>query len=144
MLAPIFHPVVVKSVLRIAEPIQWRGGVLAHFPKGKGDPMQCGNNREIVLADVTAKAFHKCRRSRLKPFLEASARSTQMGGVSRRSTDFGSHLVRTALDFNRSVGKSTATIFIDVVAAFYNLVRAHLLPMPDSDPQVSLSAVLAE
>ena len=144
VLAPIFHPVVVKSVLRIAEPIQWRGGVLAHFPKGKGDPMQCGNNREIVLADVTAKAFHKCRRSRLKPFLEASARSTQMGGVSRRSTDFGSHLVRTALDFNRSVGKSTATIFIDVVAAFYNLVRAHVLPMPDSDPQVSLSAVLAE
>jgi len=133
VLAPIFHPLMVKSALRISEPLQWRGGVLAHFPKAKGNPSKCADNREIVLADVTGKAFHKCRRSRLKPLLEASARETQMGGIARRSTDFGSHYVRTAIELGRISGQSTACLFIDVVSAFYNLVRAHVVPIPQGD-----------
>ena len=130
----LFHPVVVKSSLRINEPIQWRGGVLAHFPKPKGKTTQCSDNREIVLADVTAKAFHKCRRQRLKATLESAARETQMGGISKRSTDFGSHYMRTALDYTRSKGITTSTIFVDVVAAFYNVKRSHILPVPSGKP----------
>ena len=53
--------------------------MLAYFPKTK---------------DISAKACHKARRRRLLPTLEASATLTQMGGIQKRSTDFGSQALR--------------------------------------------------
>ena len=38
VLAPIFHPVVVKSMLRIAEPIQWRGEYSRTSQRAKAIP----------------------------------------------------------------------------------------------------------
>ena len=134
-LGRLFHPIVTKSALRISEPLQWRGGMLAYFYKGKGDPHQCASSREVVLADATGKAVHRCRRAMMRPILEGAARDTQMGGIQRRATDFAGHMLRTAMSHNRRSGASTALIFVDVVAAFYNLSRPLVLPVPPDHEQ---------
>merc|ERR1712194_720853 len=61
----IFHPIMVKSVLAANEPVQWRGGVMACFPKPGVHAVKCGQHRLIVLADAPGKALHKARRTRL-------------------------------------------------------------------------------
>eukprot|EP00969_Alexandrium_andersonii_P041224 1807411-Alexandrium_andersonii.AAC.1 len=45
------QPVFWKSVLRLEEPCQWKGGQLTELFKGKGKREQCTNSRGIVLAD---------------------------------------------------------------------------------------------
>ena len=72
-LAAVMHPIQTKAALTLAEPLQWRGGMLAFFAKDQAAPAsvaaECSKNREIVLADVAGKAYHKCRRQRAVPFL---------------------------------------------------------------------------
>ena len=125
-MATILHPIMVKATMTIGEPIQWRGGMLCFFPKPGGKAAECSQNGEIVLSDLSGKALHKCRRQRLVPTIEAKARPTQMGGLKRRATDFGSLLLRATLDWHMQQGRSTACIFVDIVSAFYNLRRRFL------------------
>ncbi len=73
-MARILHPVRVKASLTLAEPAQWRGGMLAFVPKPMGTAEMCSSNREIVLADIPGKFFHRCRRSRLLFYLRDMAR----------------------------------------------------------------------
>ena len=119
------HPIQTKAALTLAEPLQWRGGMLAFFAKDQAAPAsvaaECSKNREIVLADVAGKAYHKCRRQRAVPFLERAARPSQMGGIAGRGTDFGSLAVRLMMDHCKACGLSFSLLFIDIVPAFHNL-----------------------
>ena len=106
--------------------------MLAFFPKnaaaGVAAGAICSNNREIVLADIAGKAFHKARRQRVLPFVEAAARPSQMGGISHRGTDFGSLAVRCLAETCKALGLSYVLVFVDITAAFYNLRRRYLMP----------------
>ena len=106
--------------------------MLGFFPKsaaaGVAAGAICANNREIVLADIAGKAFHKTRRQRLVPYVEAAARPSQMGGISHRGTDFGSLAIRCLAELCKARGLSHAFAFVDISAAFYNLCRRYLMP----------------
>eukprot|EP00973_Karenia_brevis_P021863 3005419-Karenia_brevis.AAC.1 len=54
-LSKIFFPIYVKTFLRLAAPLQWRGGMLIELFKCKGSATRIANYRDIILADNTAK-----------------------------------------------------------------------------------------
>ena len=122
LMARLLHPITTKAALTLVEPVQWRGGMLGFFPKsaaaGVAAGTICANNREIVLADIAGKAFHKTRRQRLVPYVEAAARPSQMGGISHRGTDFGSLAIRCLAELCKARGLSYAFAFVDISAAF--------------------------
>ena len=45
--AAIFHPLWLKSALRIQEPLAWKGGMFANLYKGSGRPEDTANSRGI-------------------------------------------------------------------------------------------------
>lgn len=47
----------------------------------------CSQNCEIILSDITAKTYHKARRTRVAALLTAGARASQIGGICGRATD---------------------------------------------------------
>eukprot|EP00974_Lingulodinium_polyedra_P001817 171751-Lingulodinium_polyedra.AAC.1 len=101
--------------------------MLAFFPKPNGDAVKCEQHREIVLSDVSGKAYHRCKRKRLEPCLAIHGRPSQMAGINGRGTDFGCMAVRTYIERFEIAGLSYACIFIDITAAFYNLRRRFLV-----------------
>jgi len=121
LMARIFHQIMVEASLKFVEPAQWKGGMLAFFPKPSGSAHICSANREIVLGDIPGKFLHRCRRSRLLPYLLKKARPSQMGGLHHRPTDFGSLALRTLMERSRCRKRSFAAIFVDISAAFYYL-----------------------
>ncbi len=127
-LADAYHPLTTKASLALTEPVQWRGGMLTFFPKPKGDVSSCSAHREIVISEVAGKAYHKCRRRRILPFFVRKARQSQMGGIARRAVDFGSLALRLLMERHRDARRSYAVIFVDIVAAFYNLEQKFLAP----------------
>ena len=58
-LGQLFHPLYIKAIMAIEEPVQWRGGNLVLFPK-KGAPNNCCNDhREIAVSSVSVKLLHR-------------------------------------------------------------------------------------
>ncbi|CAE7485179.1 unnamed protein product [Symbiodinium sp. CCMP2592] len=58
------YPLLLKTSLRLAEPVQFKGGSLEAAWKGKGSPAVCASHRGILISAVTGKAFHRLLRSR--------------------------------------------------------------------------------
>ena len=81
---------------------------------------------------MAGKAYHKCRRRRILPFFVRRARQSQMGGIARRGTDFGNLAMRLLMERHRAAGRSFAVIFVDIVAAYYNLEQKILAPSRES------------
>ena len=96
--ADILAPLALKAALTTDEPLQWRGGAAAFFPKPGGKGKQCSSHREIILMDSFAKVYHKTLRRRLLSSIEPHTRPTQMGGIAKRSTDFAALLLRARMD----------------------------------------------
>ena len=123
-LSALLHPLITKVTTQISEPVQWRGGMLAYFPKpGKNDG-NCSSQREVVLSDTFGKAYHKFRRQKLLESMRAKFRPTQFGGIPKKSTAMASLLLRMQMENCRRMGLSVAACFVDVVSAFYSVRRS--------------------
>ena len=51
---------------------------------------------------------------------------TQCGDLVGRATGVASHLLRQTVEHHRTRNLSTIVVFVDVIAAFYNVVRSLL------------------
>ena len=50
----LLHPMFLKFVLRVEEPIPHKGGELVSLFKGKGIASECSNSRGILISDAFA------------------------------------------------------------------------------------------
>ena len=90
-LGQLFHPLYVKALMALEEPVQWRGGNLVFFPN-KGSSKKCCNaHREIAVSSVPGKLLHRWRRALVMPGLMDIVSETQCGGLAGRATDVASH-----------------------------------------------------
>ncbi len=80
-MAEAWTPVMVKSSAVLAEPLQWKGANKIHLWKGKGDPSKCQNSRQIVLADVAGKIYHRMLCQELEKSTVGAKRECQYGAV---------------------------------------------------------------
>ena len=125
---------VLKSFVRVQPPLQWKGGMLCELFKMKGSPSVCGNYRDVLLADDSGKAVGRLIRSRLLPGAMALSVSTQFGGgLNGGETAFAHLYLRLMIDAAVNTRTSCSIIFLDVVAAFAQMLRRIVFRTDDGD-----------
>ena len=114
---------VLKTAACAAEPLRFRGGVLAALYKGRGPHHICANNRSILLSNTLAKGWHSCLRDALVPYVRSGMLESQAGAVAGRGIDGVAMAVRASGWMACQRNMSAAWLFIDVKAAFYSVFR---------------------
>ena len=136
LLAPHLWRSALKTGLRGAERHGFKSGQTVWFYKGRGPMDSCASFRAILLLPVWAKTVHQALRPPLKRHYEQQAPSLQLGGRSKTSVVFGSHLIRAAARVSSAIGQTHFTLFTDIASAFYTvikqLVARHTVPRRDS------------
>ena len=89
----LIYPLWVKCVLRIEEPLAWKGGCLSELWKGKGALHKCNNSRGILVSDSAGKNYHTWLRRLSSTSLDLHARELQCGGRKGFGTDVCAHVV---------------------------------------------------
>ena len=107
------------------EPLAWKGGHLQELCK-RGSVSQCSDYRGVLLADHVAKRWHAYFRGALVPYIVAYSKETQTGGLPSRSADFASHIARLYLLRCRSLNRSAAILFLDVIGTSDSACRCWL------------------
>ncbi|CAE7691238.1 unnamed protein product [Symbiodinium sp. CCMP2592] len=137
MAARAFFGVMLKSFMRIEEPIHWKGGSLYSVWKGKAAPHLCSSYRGILVSSTVGKAYHKILRQRCVPALTAAATPLQVGGLPRRPVTLAAHVVRAHQAWAASRGHSQATVFLDLREAFYRIMRPLVVGFSGSDADIA-------
>ena len=121
--ARLFFPLVMKSTLQVAQPLQWKGGLLYESYKKTGAADKLESYRSLYVASVPGKLFHRVLRSRLN-----QRTSEQLGGLhcgakagsSVSTPSLALHLLVRAAARNK---RSAAVIYLDTKTAYYAIVR---------------------
>ena len=117
------HPIIVKAMLRIEEPLAWKGGALAELYKGAGDRTDPNNSRSVLVSDACSKIYHTWLRARLMKRLSQQIGESFYGGIAGRGTEMCSHQTMMFWDLCRARGLCAAQLFTDVVGAFDAVLR---------------------
>ena len=84
VMARMFHPPMVKAALRIAQPIQWRGGILFEAFKHNGPPSLADNYRSLFVSSIPGKCYRCILRDKAAGVIENTLGTLRCGGRKRR------------------------------------------------------------
>ena len=121
------YSLILKTSMCCAEPLRYKGGLLAALYKGRGAHADCSNSRSILLANTIGKQWHSCLRSELVPVVKESMLPSQAGAVPGRGLDTAALSVRAFAWWSQEQGLSAAALFVDIRSAFYSVFRPLLL-----------------
>ena len=127
----------LKVSLRVAEPIQFKGGSLHAVWKGKSSPAHCSSHRGILVSSTTGKAFHRVLRDRAVQALQHVTTDMQIGGLPRFPVVLASHFVRLFQEGSKSHRYSYGLLFLDLREAFYRVVRPLLVGTGNKDEDIA-------
>ena len=122
-LAELYFPVVVKAILRLEEPQQWKGGSYWQIWKRSGDPSWPIHSRAVMVSPQVGKKFRSLVRTPLADALPSYAGDSQFGGIAGRGVDLAGLAIRTFQNIAELKNTSIMFLLIDVVQAFYKSVR---------------------
>ena len=125
-MAGIIWPLMVKVATWKTEPIQMKGGEVRWLHK-KGAWDNAQNYRGILLASSIGKRLHSLYRQPLMAHLDKVKGIGQIGGVKNQETIYGNHFIRSLIRTSHSAGLVSVVIFVDLSAAFHNLIREILV-----------------
>ena len=120
-LAPLYHDLLMKTVITSQEPVQNKGGLLVPIHKG-GSVADVKNFRGILLMNV-GKLLHAWLRKKILSLLQPAKPSGQIGGYPGQQVLFGIQSLATITQIFASTGCSFMALFIDVQSAFHHLLR---------------------
>ena len=92
----------------------------------KASPLKCDDHRGILQASHLAKQFLKP----IKPVYDASLPVVQMGAVSKRGADFGTHMLTSFIESRTSDNDGKGICFVDLVKAFDRVLRELVMGWP--------------
>lgn len=117
------YSLMLKSAIQGQEPIILKGGTALPIWKGKKTKDQCNAYRSILLSSNLGKVVHKTMRSKQSQVYEAFLAHQQIGGRKKVPVVLGSHLAKAFLRVHQAQLHATAVLFVDLEAAFYQVVR---------------------
>ena len=135
-MATVWWPVALKLFCLSVEPAGLKGGMQCVIPKPTGDRTLCSSSRAILLQPAVSKAFHRATRRMLSLRFESDALDFQIGGRRNYSALFGCLCSRVFLRHGRKYGISCAVTYVDLVAAYYAVVRELLFGLDFSTSSV--------
>lgn len=140
--APHLHALACKSFVHGIEPYDFKGGRLCAIFKGKGDPTEAAGYRGILLSNTYAKIMHAWARQRLLPTLQHRKTLGQLGGLPSQQTITGVQAVRLHSQVANFKHLSSATMFIDLRAAFHHMLRELIFATSNHMLQEVLETIL--
>eukprot|EP00438_Fugacium_kawagutii_P031926 Skav214801 [mRNA] locus=scaffold740:118185:123383:+ [translate_table: standard] len=140
-LARTYFSTMFKLLLSGHEALEWKGGYLVPVHKGKGPKDDLAAHRSLLISSGVGKVIHRCIRQHQNPYYVAFQQAGQIGGRPHVPVQLGMHMVRTYLRWQRTLGRSTAVLFVDLKEAFYRLVRP--LALGDPCPSERLEQMIA-
>ena len=117
------YTLLLKSAIQGQEPLLLKGGVALPIWKGKKAKDTCNAYRSILLSSNIGKAIHKTMRMKQTQVYEAFLAHQQIGGRKKVPVVLGSHLAKAFLRVHHAQLHATAVLFVDLEAAFYQVVR---------------------
>ena len=117
------YPLVLKSVLRFEEPLQWQGGLIVPIPKSNGISPHAKDWRQISLQEGLAKMTHRAYREKLMPYFESFASPLQGGARRGMPTSLPAQAVRLFQGACHQKKISSMVIFLDAKQAYYQIAR---------------------
>ena len=141
-LAPHVHALACKSLVHGIEPYDFKGGKLCAIFKGKGDPTNAAGYRGILLSNTYAKILHSWARQKLLPTLQHRKTLGQLGGLPSQQTVTGVQAVRLHSQVANAKHLSSATMFIDLRAAFHHMLRELIFATSNNMLQEVLETIL--
>ena len=92
--------------------------------KGKGPQCEPANYRSIMLANCSAKQWHGLLKDMtMQPAMQHVLTSGQFGGLPGLSTAVPVQTTRLFVSYCRARNRPAAIVFLDVVAAYYSVIR---------------------
>lgn len=120
--ANLFFDLLLKVFVWQAEPLAYKGGVMAVIPKRIG-ATDTSHFRGIMLLPTVAKRIHALLRSQTVRLIERVKPAGQIGGFQNQQVGFASQALRTFCRIAQHHGCSTGVLFVDLSNAFHRLVR---------------------
>ena len=117
------YATLLKVALQGQECLLHKGGTLVPLWKGKDDKSSCSSFRSILLSSHFGKTLHRALRLKQAHIYETYMHAQQLGGRRRTPLTLGTHLARAFMRFHKSEGRPTALLFLDLMEAFYRVVR---------------------
>ena len=111
-------------------PSAWAGSRVVEVHKKKGSKHICDEYRGIHLDNHMSKGLKEILNDLIKPQYEAGMPASQFGAVSRRGTDFASHVVLTFIDRCKALQLCTFILYVDLSKAFDKALRELVLGIP--------------
>ena len=98
----------------------------------KGSPLGCDDYKGILLASHLAEMVLHQFLKPIKPVYDARIPVVQMGAVSKRGTDFGTHMLTSFIETRTHDNDSIGICFVDLVKAFDRALRELVMGWPRS------------
>ena len=98
----------------------------------KGSPLNCDDYRSILLASHLAKLVLRQFLKPIKPIDDAMIPVVQKGAVSKRGTDFGTHMLTSFLESRTNDNDSIGICFVDFIKASDRVLRELVMGWPRS------------
>ena len=135
--AAAHSPLHLKCLARVETPLQHRGGLLCELYKKRGPTTTCSSFCDLTIRHNEGKSLGVLLRSRAFPSLWSAADiagcDTHLGsGLNGGSTDLTHLIVRSIVDFAFVRKLCLAPLFFDVNIPFPAMIRAVVLPIPQS------------
>ena len=135
-LAGCLWPLLTKLGVWCAEPLQWKGGKLAMAYKQKGQVDQCSSYRALLVSSSLGKAFHNVWRRRVMPYVHGQATPLQFTAQRKALVSQASHCARLFMNQAQYHGRSCFLIYLDIQAAYYQLIRQHAVNLTFADQDI--------
>ena len=117
------HSLILKSLVTLRQPVQWRGGVLFAAWKGSGCMDQPESHRSLFVSSALGKCYHKLMRNRGQRALQDILHGLHLGSKRGAPIGFASLYLLSCLRGAQARQLSFAALFIDTRAAYYRVVR---------------------
>ena len=131
------YALLLKSIFRLTEPVQHKGGTLHCIWKGKGPKQICGSYRGILVSSMLGKSLHKTLRGRCSDTLASSTVPLQVGGLPRFPVTVPAQAARLFQSACHRHGRPYTLLFLDLQEAFYRIIRPLITGDSLSDEQVA-------
>ncbi|CAE7526831.1 unnamed protein product [Symbiodinium sp. CCMP2592] len=123
VLSAVLYPIMLKTALRLTEPLQMKGGTMHKIWKAKGPQQECASYRGILVSSNAGKCIHSAFRSKCGAWLETLASPLQIGGRRGFPVQLAAQAARSFQQAALRQGHSVALIFLDLREAFHRVAR---------------------
>ena len=136
MMSRALLPLVVKSVVRLQQPVQWRGGILQESWKRAGSIDDPNSYRSLFISSQVGKCYHKLLRRRVGSALESALHDFHLGARKNAPVLFPALYIHGFLRRARQKKHSVAILFLDMQSAYYRVIRELAVGHVSSDDAV--------